>query len=308
MNDKITMLIADDVEVNRKILQRTFEKEYHVLVAADGCEAMEILHKKNVDIVILDLGLPNQYCERVLRRMKSNTALKDIPVIVKTTGNLEAEARILAMGAEDFWFSSNDMEVIKYRMENIVRRCIREPETWKKQLIQREELKNKDVQHTLRKEGKYSGIHPLIIDDDAVSAGFIITGLRRLGILCEVADHAELAMQMLEDARAAGKPYDICLVNWSMNGKDGAAVVKKIRERFDKTQMLISCYYRENSGCEEEIEEAGADYMQERPILQAKLHGFMSTVNHDLAVLRESSGKRDVKIPLQMKKQDLKLN
>lgn len=145
------------------------------------------------------------------------------------------------------------------------------------------------VRRGLKRAGKYSDLHLLLVDEDELSVRFLLTALRRLGMRGEVADSGQTALRMLEDAAAAGRPYDICLLNWDMGSEKGAGLVKKIRKRFLPQQMLIACFYRENSGSFRIAAQSGCDYRQKRPLGQREMYELLAVMNHDLAVLREKT-------------------
>jgi len=58
MQEKLVMLVVDDVEVNRGSMRAMFREEYEVIEAENGQKAMEILRRKRVDVVILDVCMP----------------------------------------------------------------------------------------------------------------------------------------------------------------------------------------------------------------------------------------------------------
>ena len=58
MNDRLTMLIVDDVEINRAILAQFFSEDYHIVEAGNGQEALDIIESQRIDIVMLDLVMP----------------------------------------------------------------------------------------------------------------------------------------------------------------------------------------------------------------------------------------------------------
>lgn len=86
MNRRLTMLVVDDLEINRASFCAIFEDQYEVLEACDGKIALEILRAGNVDVdvVVLDLYMPVLNGYDVIGQMKSDMALRDIPIIVKT--------------------------------------------------------------------------------------------------------------------------------------------------------------------------------------------------------------------------------
>ena len=98
-----TVLIAEDVEINRMLLGTILEEEYDVRYASDGAETLKILReeKDRISLLLLDLMMPEVDGIEVLRTMKSDPALRNIPVIV-LTGDQEAEVECLHLGAMDF--------------------------------------------------------------------------------------------------------------------------------------------------------------------------------------------------------------
>ena len=120
MQREKTMLIADDVELNRALLENIFDDEYSILQAADGVEAMEILRSHPVDVVLLDIVMPRMDGFEVLKTMKEEEALSGIPVIMATSEKENSEERALLLGADDFINKPYRAMVVKKRVENIV--------------------------------------------------------------------------------------------------------------------------------------------------------------------------------------------
>ena len=122
-----TVLIAEDVEINRMLLGTILEEEYDVRYASDGAETLAILReeKDRISLLLLDLMMPEVDGIEVLRTMKSDPALRNIPVIV-LTGDQEAEVECLHLGAMDFIPKPYPgAEIIKAR----VSKCIELSET-----------------------------------------------------------------------------------------------------------------------------------------------------------------------------------
>lgn len=124
MQEKLVMLVVDDVEVNRGSMRAMFSKEYEVIEAENGQKAMEILRRKRVDVVILDVCMPILGGAGVLEQMKADNALRDIPVIIKTAIDENMEVAMLEKGADDFIFSPCEPAIIKNRVRNIVQKYV----------------------------------------------------------------------------------------------------------------------------------------------------------------------------------------
>ena len=53
-----TILIVDDIEINRTLLAEIFRNEYTIIEAEDGAEAIDIINSEDVSAVLLDLIMP----------------------------------------------------------------------------------------------------------------------------------------------------------------------------------------------------------------------------------------------------------
>ena len=100
-----TLLVVDDAEDNRYTLsQRLLRDGYtNVLTAADGRQALALLRDRPVDLVLLDVMMPEMNGYEVLERLKAVPQLRHIPVImVSAIDQLDAVIRCIELGAEDY--------------------------------------------------------------------------------------------------------------------------------------------------------------------------------------------------------------
>ena len=102
-NGKRRVLIIDDETVNREILNILLKDTYETLQAGDGETALQVIrqHQDVLSLILLDLLMPGMNGLDVLRILKNDQELKDIPVIV-LTADQEAEVTSLQLGATDF--------------------------------------------------------------------------------------------------------------------------------------------------------------------------------------------------------------
>lgn len=124
MQERLVMLLVDDVDVNRASMRAMFEDEYEIIEAEDGLRAIDILHQQKIDVVILDVHMPLLDGAGVLGHMKADSALRYIPVIVKTAIDENMELEMLEKGADDFIFSPSEPAIIKNRVRNIVQKYV----------------------------------------------------------------------------------------------------------------------------------------------------------------------------------------
>ena len=84
IEDKTTILIVDDTETNIDILLELLGDEYDVLVALSGQSALEIVEDDKVDLILLDIMMPEMDGYEVCSILKSKSNTKDIPIVFIT--------------------------------------------------------------------------------------------------------------------------------------------------------------------------------------------------------------------------------
>ncbi len=121
IKDKKIMIIADDEESIRTALKLEFQEEYEVVETKDGNEVLSILseYENRVEIVLLDLYMPDTDGYEVLKYMKSRRKYEDIPIVV-ITSDAQSEEKVLRMGAADMIEKPIDPQIIKLRIRNIL--------------------------------------------------------------------------------------------------------------------------------------------------------------------------------------------
>lgn len=124
------MLIVDDVEINRSILEEFFKDDYEILQAENGLQAYEIIEQNNVDIVLLDLVMPVMDGVELLTRLKKDSRFSSIPVVATTSRSEEEnEARMMELGAADFITKPYHPVIVRCRVRNVMARLENE---WRK--------------------------------------------------------------------------------------------------------------------------------------------------------------------------------
>lgn len=98
-----TILIVEDVELNRDLLVQLLEEDYRLVLAADGVAALEQAAEAKPDLILMDLSLPRMDGWEATRRLKSDADLSKIPVIVLSAHAMRGdEERARASGCDDF--------------------------------------------------------------------------------------------------------------------------------------------------------------------------------------------------------------
>ncbi len=102
--DKHVVLIVDDMPENLAVLGESLQSEFHVRVANNGRRALEVASSDpRPDLILLDVMMPDMDGYEVIRRLKEDKILCDIPVIFVTAMDSDADEETgLALGAVDF--------------------------------------------------------------------------------------------------------------------------------------------------------------------------------------------------------------
>lgn len=117
------ILVVDDIEANRRLLQAKLEAQYFdVLLAENGVEALAVAENDAPEIILLDVMMPGMDGYEVCSRLKSNPITAHIPVVM-VTALTDSEDRIrgLAAGAEDFLTKPVDDFALMSRINALLR-------------------------------------------------------------------------------------------------------------------------------------------------------------------------------------------
>lgn len=115
------ILVVDDSAVNRMVLTKALSADGHTsLTAEHGLQALELLQadgEPGVDVVLLDLEMPELDGYETLTRIKSDERLRHLPVIViSSVEDLDSIVRCIKIGATDYLPKPFNAEVLRARL------------------------------------------------------------------------------------------------------------------------------------------------------------------------------------------------
>lgn len=147
---KPMIMIIDDDKMTCSLIKKIFDKDYDVVVANDGKEAIDYLSdnensgiKSNIACIFLDLLMPVLDGFGVLNYLNNNNYLKKIPVII-ISGNYDKETRNRAYSYQiaDMLEKPFNVQVVRHRIENLIN-LYRSNNSFSNMLLeQHKELKN----------------------------------------------------------------------------------------------------------------------------------------------------------------------
>lgn len=98
-----TILIVEDVALNRELLVQLLEDDYRLVLAQDGQSAIQKAMEAKPDLILMDLSLPKMDGWEATRRLKAVEQLARIPVIALSAHAMRGdEERARASGCDDF--------------------------------------------------------------------------------------------------------------------------------------------------------------------------------------------------------------
>ena len=117
---KPTILVVDDMTTTLLLLHDLLKDTYEVKIAKSGTKALEILESPNdIDLILLDIEMPDINGYDVCKRIKNNETIKNIPIIFITgRTSQEDEEYGLNLGAIDYITKPFNKAIVKLRIKN----------------------------------------------------------------------------------------------------------------------------------------------------------------------------------------------
>ncbi len=202
------ILVVDDTRLNRLILARALATRGHEAIeAANGREAMDLLEApgaSGIDVILLDLEMPEMDGYETLRRIKASDAIAHLPVIViSAVDDLDSVVRCIEMGAADYLPKPFNAAVLQARLStSLAAKRLRD--------LERDYLRTIDRQRSELARFLSPQVAELVssADGEALLGGHrriitaVFSDLRGFTAFAETAEPEEL-LDMLRDYHAA---------------------------------------------------------------------------------------------------------
>lgn len=214
---KLSLLIVDDNAINRDMLARQLEGEgYSITTASDGEKALEWVRKKSFDLVLLDILMPGIDGYDVLQQLKSDEAMRNIPVVMLTAVHeMDSVIRCFEMGAEDYLTKPFNIPFVKSRIAS----CLRGHSIHGDNRI--DVLQAGDTQKRI-----------LVVDDNAMNRDILARRLERESYHITTAAGGNQALELINK-----EAFDLILLDILMPDVDGYTVLKQLKDN-DKTSSI----------------------------------------------------------------------
>ena len=114
------LIVEDNVEL-LMVMFRLLKSSYHVYAAKNGLEALDIIHQKDLDLIISDVMMPEMDGYELATAIKSDPNYSHLPIILLTAKTQkEDEQEALLIGADEFLTKPFHLSDLKLRIDNII--------------------------------------------------------------------------------------------------------------------------------------------------------------------------------------------
>ncbi len=122
-SNNYTILVVDDEKVARYTLAALIKKpNYHVEMADNGIQGIEMAKQLNPDVILLDIMMPGLNGYEVCKRIRSDSQIGEVPIIMITAlDDRDAKLNGLLVGADDFLTKPFDSMELGIRLKSLLR-------------------------------------------------------------------------------------------------------------------------------------------------------------------------------------------
>jgi two-component system, cell cycle response regulator len=225
------ILVVDDVPANVKLLEvRLLAEYFEVLTASNGADALETCENGKIDVVLLDVMMPDMDGFEVCRRLKSDPATAHIPVVMVTAlDHVSDRVRGLEAGADDFLTKPvNDLQLMT-RVRSLVRLKMLTDEL----RLRASTTRNIGIEELLsRREPVGEAMPRVLLIDERQSSGARVAGLLAKTARVDVVTDPHVGF-----FQAAEEPYECVLVSTGFAEFDPLRLCSQLRS-LDRTRFV----------------------------------------------------------------------
>lgn len=205
---RYSVLVVDDNEMNRELLQRRLEQMgYLVSTAVDGRQALELMQCEAYDLVMLDIMMPEMDGFAVLQEMKKRDRLTVMPVMMVTAINdMENVVRCVNLGAKDYITKPFDPTLLKTRVTRLLEKVVN--------------TRGQERESSLDRKG----VRLLVVDDNEMNRDVLSGQLSRFGYQVALAASGKEGL-----AKAMMGGFNCILLDVMMPEMDGFAVLEQLK-------------------------------------------------------------------------------
>ncbi len=252
---KRLLVVEDDRAEQQSIRELLGHDDIEIVTAGTGAEALRVLREDPCDCVVLDLRLPDMSGFDVLEKLRVDTKLSDVPVVVFTGRELSAEedAELHTMARSIVVKGVESPERLLDETALFLHRVVTELPLEKQRMLERLTSSDEDL----------VGRTVLLVDDDARNIFALSSVLERRGMRVLTATNGSEAIALAD----ATPDLAIVLMDIMMPEMDGYQTIHAIRQKPDFRRLpIIALTAKAMKGDREKCMEAGASDYLAKPV------------------------------------------
>ncbi|MFA7307172.1 MAG: PleD family two-component system response regulator [Hyphomicrobium sp.] len=225
------VLVVDDILANVKLLEARLQAEYfEVLTANSGRQALDLLERESVDVVLLDVMMPGMDGFETCRHIKASHATHHIPVVMVTALDQPSDkVQGLESGADDFLTKPVDDIALVTRVKNLARLKMLNDEMMMRASTGRDMGIPDDGSYARALSARSGRV--LLVDDHPRSAARLLEVLSKGNDAFAERDmHAALT-------KLTESNFDLLVVSLSLQDADGLRLCSQVRS-LERTRHL----------------------------------------------------------------------
>lgn len=237
--EKKTVLIVDDMELNRKMLGSIIGEKYDIIEASNGKRAWDIMKRdgKKISLILLDIVMPVMDGMSFLKFIQMDDRLKDIPIIFVTSETYEENIHEgVRLGVQDVIAKPFDPYTVSSRVDNLIRLT----ETRKSRANAKQNVKAPEI---IAKPALPTPRTALIVDDIGINREILKNALKDQYDILEAEDGRE-ALKMIELHK---NEIAVVLLDIIMPVMDGIELMKEVKRKKLLTKTPIIAITGEDS-------------------------------------------------------------
>jgi len=160
MDKRFRILAVDDEPINLQLITGHLKSDYEILTALSGYDAIDLLDKHEIDLILLDVMMPGMNGFEVCSVIKKDERLADIPVIFITAmDSQDAQLQGLELGGIDYLAKPINFPLLKMRVRNHI--TLKERNDLVKEQRDLLTQKNEQLEAALAQIKRLEGIIPI---------------------------------------------------------------------------------------------------------------------------------------------------
>ena len=142
------LIVEDNIEL-LMLMQTLLSSKYHIATAQNGREALEVIERQDLDLIISDVMMPEMDGNELTRQLKEEPNTSHLPIILLTAKTQDSERKeSMLLGADDYITKPFKMGDLELRIKNIIENRKRIRREFKAQTVEESRLKAKTASPT----------------------------------------------------------------------------------------------------------------------------------------------------------------